>query len=73
MATMTKETLTSVAITLIVAVLGAWLYYRFFYTGNRRKPAYVSRHSLAPGRTPIVWIDWEERHGDRIMRFGAAL
>lgn len=70
---MTPNFLPGLAFSIVFAVAAAWIYHRFFYTGNRRKPAYVSRHSLAPGRKPLVWIDWTEQHGDRIMTFGAAL
>lgn len=62
-----------IALFTVTTVLGGWIYYRFFYTGARRKPPYISRHSPAAGRRPIVWIDWEEQHGDRILTFGAAL
>lgn len=70
---MLRNSLASIAVILATTVLGAWLYYRFFYTGNRRRPPYISAHSFAPGRKPIVWIDWEEKHGDRILTFGAPL
>lgn len=70
---MLRNLLGSIAAILAVTVLGGWLYYRFFYTGSRRRPAYRSLHSYAPKRRPIVWIDWEEKHGDRILTFGAPL
>ena len=34
---MDENRLTSLAVTLIIAVLGAWIYHQFFYNGKRRR------------------------------------
>lgn len=70
---MLRSLLAPLAILAATTVLGSWVYYTFFYTGNRRKPPHINKHGFAEGRRPIVWIDWEERHGDRILTFGPPL
>lgn len=70
---MLRHLLAQVAVILAATTLGGWVYVNYFYKGGRRKPAYKPKHDASPGRVPIVWIDWEEKFGDRILTFGAAL
>jgi hypothetical protein len=50
-----EKLLTPIAITMILAVIGGMIYYRYFYHGTRRKPGYNGRHRPTGNTRDLFW------------------